>query len=155
MSYVCAIEIPDYHKLLFVTDTAVLPYPNLDQKIAMTNYAVKMAHKFGIEKPKVALIGASEKVNENNQNSIDYAIICKMVQRGQIKNCIADGPLDIFCACDKESCKIKGISTPIDGDADILVFPNLEACNSFYKGLMLFGKGELAGLIQGTTKRST
>lgn len=152
MSYVCAIQLPKYHKLLFVTDTAVLPFPDLKQKVAMLNYAINMARKFGIDKPKAALIGASEKVSENFPNSIDYSIMCQMAERGQIKNCIVDGPLDVFLACDKESVEIKGVPTPVDGDADILLFPTLEACNSFYKGLMLFGGGELGGLIQGTEK---
>lgn len=152
MSYVCALDLPKYNKLLFVSDTAVLPFPDLKQKIAMTNYAVKMAKKFGIEKPKVALIGASEKVSPNFPNSLDYAIMSKMAERGQLKDCIVDGPLDVFCACDKEACEIKGVKTPINGEADVLIFPSLEACNSFYKGLMLFGGGELGGLIQGTTK---
>lgn len=152
MSYVCAIELPKYHKLLFVSDTAVLPYPDLKQKIAMVDYAVTMAKKFGISRPKVALVGASEKVNHSMPYSIDYALISKMVERKQIQDCIIDGPLDVFLACDKASIEIKGVPTPINGDADILIFPSLEAANSFYKGLMLFAGGELAGLIQGTIK---
>ena len=152
MSYVCAIEVPAYHKLLFVTDTAVLPFPDLNQKVAMLNYSVRMAKRFGIEMPKVALIGASEKVSTGFPNSVDYALMCKMVNRGQAEKCIIDGPLDVFLACDKESVAIKGVDTPVAGDADVLLFPSLEACNSFYKGLMLFAGGELAGLIQGTIK---
>lgn len=152
MSYVCALELPKYNKLLFVSDTAVLPYPDLKQKIAMVNYTVNMVKKFGIENPKVALVGATEKVSENFQYSLDYAQICKMVDRGQIQKCTIDGPLDVFLACHPESVKIKGIPTPINGEADALVFPSLESANCFYKGLMLFGGGELAGLIQGTTK---
>lgn len=152
MSYVCAIEVPAYRKLLFVTDTAVLTHPDLNQKIAMTNYAVSMAQKFGIEKPKVALIGAQEKMSAAFSSSVDYAIMSKMAERGQIKNCIIDGPLDVFLACDPKSLELKGVDTPIKGEADVLVFPSLEACNSFYKGLMLFAGGELAGLIQGTIK---
>lgn len=152
MTYVCALEIPKYHKLLFVTDTAVLPFPDLKQKTAMLNYSVTMARKFGIEKPKVALISAAEKVSPHFESHNDYAQLCMMAKRGQIKNCIVDGPLDIFLACDKESVEIKGIPTPIDGDADVLLFPSLEACNSFYKGLMLWSGAELAGLIQGTIK---
>ncbi|MBR0123402.1 MAG: phosphate butyryltransferase [Bacteroidales bacterium] len=152
LSYVCAIEVPKYHKLLFISDTAVIPFPDLDQKIAMLKYAVKMANRFGINRPKVALIGASEKVSKGISDSQDYAIMCKMVQRGQLPDCIIDGPLDIFLACDRNSVEIKGVDTPINGDADILLFPNLEACNSFYKGLMLFADGELGGLIQGTEK---
>ena len=152
MSYTCALEIPKYRKLLFVSDTAVLINPDLDQKIAMINYSVAMARRFGIEKPKVALISATEKVMPSMQETLDYALLCKMAERGQIKNCLVDGPLDIFLACDPESLAIKGIQSPVAGDADILIFPNLESANIFYKGLMLFGEGELAGLICGTTK---
>ncbi len=152
LSYVAAMEIPDYHKLLFITDPAVIPFPDLDQKIAMAGYAIEMASRFGIEKPRIALIGASEKMSRHFNNSVDYAIMCKMADRGQIKNCIMDGPLDIFLACDNRSGEIKGVTSPVNGDADILLFPSLEACNPFYKGLMLFGKGELAGLIRGTEK---
>lgn len=152
LSYVGAIEIPAYNKLLFITDPAVIPYPDLDQKVAMAGYAIEMANRFGIDIPKVALIGASEKVGRHFQNSIDYAVMCKMADRGQIKKCIMDGPLDVFLACNKESIRIKGIDTPVNGEADILLFPSLESSNPFYKGLMLFAQGELAGLIRGTEK---
>jgi len=152
MSYVCALELPKYNKLLFVSDTAVLPYPDMNQKIAMVNYTVGMCKKFGIQTPKVALIGASEKVNPAFANDADYAMICKMADRGQIKGAVVDGPLDVFLACDPAATEIKGVPNKIEGEADALIFPTLEACNSFYKGLMLFAGGELAGLIQGTTK---
>ncbi len=152
LSYVGALEIPSYHKLLFITDPAVIPFPDIDQKIAMAGYAIDMAQRFGIEKPKIALLGASEKMSRHFENSVDYAIMCKMADRGQIKNCIMDGPLDLFLACDKKSIDIKGVETPVNGDADILLFPSLESSNPFYKGLMLFAHGELAGLIQGTEK---
>ena len=152
MSYVCAIEIPKYNKLLFVSDTAVLPYPDLNQKIAMVNYTIQMTKKFGIDNPKIALIGASEKASDSFHYSADYTQICKMAKLGEIQNCTIDGPLDIFLACDKESVKIKGVPTPINGESDALIFPSLESANSFYKGLMLFAGGELAGLIQGTIK---
>jgi phosphate butyryltransferase len=152
LSYVGAIEIPSYHKLLFITDPAVIPFPDLDQKIAMTRYAIEMAGKFGIKRPKIALIGASEKMNRHFTNNVDYAIMCKMADRGQIKSCIIDGPIDLFLACDKKSIEIKGVDTPVNGDADILLFPSLESSNPFYKALMLFASGELAGLIRGTSK---
>ncbi len=118
----------------------------------MAGYAIDMAERFGINKPKIALIGASEKMNHHLNNSVDYAIMCKMAERGQIRNCIIDGPLDLFLACDRKSLDIKGVETPINGDADILLFPSLESCNPFYKGLMLFANGELAGIIRGTEK---
>jgi len=152
MSYVCAFEMPSYHKLLFMTDPAVIPFPDLDQKVAMTNYAIGMANRFGIENPKVALIGPSEKVSRHFENSVEYSVMCKMSERGQIKKCIMDGPLDLFLACDPQSVEIKGIPTPVNGDADILIFPNLESSNPFYKSLMLFGGAELAGMICGPVK---
>lgn len=152
LTYVGVIEIPSYHKLLFITDPAVIPFPDLGQKVAMAGYAIEMAYKFGVKRPKVALVGASEKMSSHFGNSVDYAIMCKMADRGQIKNCVMDGPLDLFLACDPDSIAIKGVETPINGDADILLFPSLESCNPFYKGLMLFAGGELAGLIRGTEK---
>ena len=152
LSYVCALELPAYDKLLFITDTAVIPFPDLRQKAAMAKYAVEIAHKFGIEKPKIALIGASEKPSSHFHYSADYLEMCRMAERGEIGNCIMDGPLDLFLACDKKSVSIKGINTPVNGEADILLFPSLESSNPFYKGLMLFAKGELAGLIMGTEK---
>jgi phosphate butyryltransferase len=152
LTYVGAIEIEAYHKLLFITDPAVIPFPDLGQKNAMARYAIDMARKFGVEKPKIALIGPSEKMSRHFSSNTDYAVMCKMAERGQIKNCIMDGPIDLFLACDRKSVEIKGVATPINGDADILLFPSLEASNPFYKALMLFAGGELAGLIQGTSK---
>jgi phosphate butyryltransferase len=152
MTYVGVIGIPSHSKLLFITDMAVIPYPDLNQKIAMANYAIEMANRFGIEKPKIALIGASEKKSHHFRYTDDYDELCKMALDGRIKNCIMDGPLDLFLACDRKSPEIKGVNTPVDGDADILLFPSLESCNPFYKSLMLFAGGEIAGLIRGTEK---
>lgn len=152
LSYVGALEIPAYHKLLFVTDTAVIPFPDLNQKIAMADYAIEMARRFGILKPRIALISATEKVSRHFPSSSDYAEMCRISGEGRFGDCIMDGPLDLFLACDQESVKIKGVETPVNGDADILLFPSLESCNPFYKALMLFANGEIAGLIRGTSK---
>ena len=152
MSYVCAIEIPARDKLLFVTDTAVLVTPNLEQKAAMLKYAVQMANKFGITKPKVALLAATEKVNPAMESTLTDAMVCQMVARKQLPDCVVDGPLDLFLACDPSAAEIKGVPNLINGEADILICPSLDAANIFYKGLMLFASGELAGLIQGTSK---
>jgi phosphotransacetylase len=151
LSYVAAVQIPEYHKLLFITDMAVITYPSLKQKIAMTVYAIGMARKFGIDNPKIALMGASEKMSRHFLYSSDYAEMKSMAEQGKFENCIMDGPLDLFLACDSKSVEIKGVKTPVAGDADILLFPSLESCNPFYKALMLFAHGELAGLIMGTT----
>ncbi len=151
MSYVGALDIPKYNKLLFISDPAVIPFPDLKQKIAMVNYSVAMAHKLGIEHPKVSLVSCTEKANPGIPNTVTDSVICKMSDRGQISGCTIDGPLDIFLSCDPEAVRVKGVPTPVNGDADILIFPTLEASNVFYKGLMLFAGAELAGLIQGTT----
>lgn len=152
MSYVCAIELPRYPRLLLVTDPAVLPFPDTGQKLAMVRYAVAMAHRFGIDRPRVALVSAVEKPSEHFPSHADYAVICKAADRGQLGDCVVDGPLDVFLACDPASVEIKGVPTPIGGEADVLVFPTIETCNAFYKGLMLFAGGELGGVIQGTTR---
>ncbi len=152
LSYVAAIELPSREKLLFLTDPAVIPFPDLKQKIAMADYAIEMANKLGIEEPKVALIGASEKPSHHFTYSADYLELCKLAKEGRFGKCIMDGPLDLFLACDRASVKIKGVETPVNGEADILLFPSLESSNPFYKGLMLFAGGELAGLIRGTKK---
>ncbi len=152
MTYVGALDIPKYNKLLFISDPAVIPFPEIKQKTAMVNYSVAMAHKLGINNPKVSLVSCTEKVNPGIPNTITDAAICKMNERGQIPGCVLDGPLDVFLSCDKKAVEVKGVPTPINGEADILVFPTLEASNAFYKGLMLFAGAELAGLIQGTTK---
>jgi phosphate butyryltransferase len=107
LSYVCAIELPEYHKLLFITDPAVIPFPSLDQKIAMAEYAIDMASRFGIEKPKIALIGASEKSSRHFESSAHYDSMCKMAETGQIKNCVMDGPLDIFLPAIKRVLKLR------------------------------------------------
>jgi phosphate butyryltransferase len=152
LTYVCVMEIPAYHKLLFITDPAVIPCPNLDQKVAMARYSIQMAQKFGIEKPKIALIGPSEKMSRHFGSSSDYKEMRTMALNNQIENCIMDGPLDIFLACDRKSVEIKCVDTPVNGDADILLFPSLESSNPFYKGLMLFAGAKLAGLLRGTEK---
>lgn len=152
LSYVCALQIPSYNKLLFITDPAVIPVPDLKQKAAMAEYAIEMASRFGIDNPKIALISATEKASDHFESSLHYAEMCKMAKAGAFGRCIMDGPLDLFLACDMPSVEIKGSKTPVGGEADILLFPSLESCNPFYKGLMLFAGGQLAGLLRGTTR---
>lgn len=152
MTYNAALEIPGYHKLVFFSDPAVIPSPNLVQRIAMIKYAIASAHKFGIEKPKVALIHATEVANPKIHYMQDYLDIMDEWRKGEFGNVIMDGPLDIFLALDSERGGIKNVATPVLGDADILIFPNFESANCFYKGVSLFGGAEMGGLLQGTEK---
>ncbi len=152
LTYNAALEIPGYHKLVFFSDPAVIPSPDLRQRTAMIKYAIASAHKFGIEKPKVALIHATEVANPKIHYMQDYLDIMDEWRKGEFGNVIMDGPLDIFLALDSERGGIKNVATPVLGDADILIFPNFESANCFYKGVSLFGGAEMGGLLQGTEK---
>jgi phosphate butyryltransferase len=152
LTYNAAMEIPLYHKLIFFSDPVVIPSPNLMQRTAMIKYAIATANKFGITKPKVAMIHATEVANPKIQYMQDYLDIMQMWRNGEFGDVILDGPLDIFLALDKERGSIKNIHTPVLGDADILIFPNFECANTFYKGLSLFAGAEMGGLLQGTEK---
>ncbi len=152
MSYNAAMEVPGYHKLIFFTDPVVIPSPSLLQRTAMIKYCITTANKFGIIKPKIALIHATEVANPKIQYMQDYLDIMQMWRNGEFGDVIMDGPLDIFLALDKERGSIKNVQTPVLGDADILIFPNFECANTFYKGLSLFAGAEMAGLLQGTDK---
>lgn len=127
------LQIPGYHKLLFVGDVAVIPAPDIKQKQVIMNFLVKTAKSAGVEKPKVAIIAATEQVLASQPATVEAALLAKMVERGQIKGCIADGPLALDVALDKESVEIKGLVSPVAADADCLLFPNIESGNVFYK----------------------
>ena len=133
LTHCTTLEIPSYHKLLFVGDVAVIPAPDFKQKQIIMDCLVRTAKAVGVERPKVAIIAATEQVLTSQPASVEAAMLSKMVDRGQIKGCIADGPLALDVAIDKESADIKGLVSPVAGDADCLLFPNIESGNVFYK----------------------
>ncbi len=149
LSHVTVMENPNYHKLLIVGDVAIIPAPELPEKIAITNYLIHTAHSLGIERPKVALIAASEVVSPKIPASVDAAVICKMADRGQIKGGLIDGPFALDVAIDKESAEIKKVSGEVAGDADCLVFPNIESGNVFYKANTKLANGEQGAIVVG------
>jgi phosphotransacetylase len=149
LTHVSCIETPNYPKLLIVADVAIIPAPDLNQKIAMTNYLIQTAHALQIETPKVALIAATEQMMPGMQACVDAAIISKMADRGQIKGALVDGPLAMDVAIDKESCEIKKLKSPVAGDADCLLFPNIESGNVFFKTNTKLCKGELGAVVYG------
>jgi phosphotransacetylase len=152
LSHVGVIENPRYHKLIFITDMAVIPLPDFRQKMKMTNYIVKVAKSFGIQTPKVAFVAASEQVLDSMPACMEAAALAKMVERGQIKGCIADGPLALDVAIDQESVEIKKLKSNVAGDADVLVFPNIESANVFWKSNSKLCDGvKQAGMLVGTT----
>ena len=133
LTHCTTLEIPSYHKLLFVGDVAVIPAPDIKQKQIIMECLVKTAKAVGVETPKVAIIAATEQVLTSQPASVEAAMLSKMVERGQIKGCVADGPLALDVAIDQESVAIKGLVSPVAGDADCLLFPNIESGNVFYK----------------------
>ena len=149
LSHVTVIENPNYHKLMIVADVAVIPAPDIKQKIVMTNYLVQVAKALQIEKPKVAIIGASEQVSPAIESSVHATIISKMGDRGQIPGAIIEGPLALDLAVDKESAVIKKLDSVVAGDADCMLFPNIEAANVFYKANTKLSKAELGALVMG------
>lgn len=149
LSHVMVYEIPTYHKLIFLTDGGMVPYPEVKDKIAILNNAVSVVNSLGIDKPKVAAICAVETVNPSMQSTIDASILSQMNKRGQIKNCLVDGPLGLDNSISKEAAKHKGIQSEVAGDADILLVPNIESGNFLGKSLTYFGKAKSAGIIVG------
>ena len=133
LTHCTTLEIPSYHKLLFVGDVAVIPAPDLKQKQIIMECLIRTAKAVGVQKPKVALIAATEQVLSSQPATVDAALLAKMADRGQIRGCVADGPLALDVAIDKESVQIKGLESPVAGDADCLLFPNIESGNVFYK----------------------
>lgn len=148
LSHFTIFEIKNYHKLLGVTDVAMNIAPTLKEKVGILNNAVQYMNQIGIENPKVAVVGAVEKVNDKMPATIDAAILAKMNDRGQISGCKVDGPFALDNALSKESAKHKGIVSDVAGDADLVLVPNIETGNVLYKALAFVGE-ELAAVILG------
>ncbi len=155
LTHVTVLDVPEYQrthgKLLIVSDVAIIPAPDLPTKIKIVGYAIDAAHSFGIDRPKVALLAANEKVSDKMPATMDAAIISKMAERGQIKGAIVDGPLALDVALSREACEIKGLISTVEGDADVLIFPNIETGNVFYKAAAILGRGSLAAVVVGTS----
>jgi phosphotransacetylase len=149
LSHVSVIEYASYPKLIVCGDVAVLPYPDLREKVAITNYVIGVAQALGVAKPKVALVAASEQVLPKVQATMDAAVIAKMAERGQIKGAFVDGPMALDVAVDAEAAATKGIAGEVAGDADCLVFPNIDAGNVFYKTSSKLAGCELAAMVAG------
>lgn len=150
LSHVTVVEFPMHHKLLIISDVAVIIQPTLEQKVEMIKYSVKIANALGIGMPKVAIISATEKVNPKMPSTLDAALLKVMAERGQIKGAIIDGPLALDIAVSKECLDIKGLKSELEGDADILIFPNIETGNVFFKTATQFAGGRIAAVVTGT-----
>ena len=149
LSHIALFEVDTYHKLIAVTDVAMNIAPNLKDKISIVNNSVSFLNRLGYVMPKVAVLGAVEMVNENMEATLHAALLSKMNQREQIRNCIIDGPLAFDNAVSLESAQHKGIKSEVAGDTDLLLMPDIEVGNVLYKSLVFFAKAKVASIILG------
>ncbi|TKI82844.1 phosphate butyryltransferase [Bacillus mycoides] len=149
LSHVAAFEVPNYDRLIFVTDAAMNIAPDVTKKAAIIQNTVEVAQAIGIDLPKVAPIAAVEVVNPAMQATIDAAMLTQMNRRGQIKNCVVDGPLALDNAVSQIAAEHKGIVSDVAGKADILLVPTIEAGNVLYKSLVYFANAKVGAMIAG------
>ena len=149
LSHVAAFEVPNYDRLIFVTDAAMNIAPDVTQKAAIIQNTVEVARAIGIDLPKVAPIAAVEVVNPAMQATIDAAMLTQMNRRGQIKDCVVDGPLALDNAVSQIAAEHKGIVSDVAGKADILLVPTIEAGNVLYKSLVYFADAKVGAMIAG------
>ena len=149
ISHVFIMDVPTYHKVLVVTDAAINIAPTLEDKADICQNAIDLAKAFGVERPKVAILAAVETVNSRMPATLDAAALCKMAERGQIKGGVLDGPLAFDNAISRDAAKIKGITSEVAGDPDILLAPDLEAGNMVAKQLSFLANADSAGLVLG------
>lgn len=151
LSHFVLFELANYHKLFAVTDAAIMISPTLEQKTKITRNAVDMMRMLGVELPKVAVICPVEKVNPGIPSTLDAAALVKMNKAGELKNCVVEGPYDIYIAFSKALAAEKGIKGLVPGETDIALFPDLDSGNPAYKCLSFFGAGmKSATLLAGS-----
>ena len=149
MSHVFAFDVPYYAKPLFITDAAINIYPDLATKRDIVQNAIDLAHALNIALPKVAILSAVETVTPKITSTVEAAALCKMADRGQITGGVLDGPLAFDNAISREAADAKHIVSPVAGDADILVVPDLESGNMLAKQLVYLAGAESAGIVLG------
>ncbi len=153
LSHLFLFEIPNLERrVIGISDGGMNTYPDLNAKAKIIENAVACYHKIGIPQPKIAALAAVEAVNPEMQATLDAAALAKMNERGQIKGCIVDGPLALDNAISEESAKIKGINSPVAGNADMLLVPDIESGNFIGKVLLYMTGGKGAGVILGARK---
>lgn len=152
LTHIAVAEVPGMNRLMFFSDAAVIPFPTTEQLDAVTKYLSDTWRSItGQECPRIALTHCTEKTSEKFPITISYQEVKKYAAEGRYGNVCIDGPMDVKTACDAESGAIKGIASPVVGNADILIFPDIEAGNTFYKTLTYFAHATVTGMLAGTT----
>jgi phosphate acetyltransferase len=150
ISHAFLLDVPTYPDALAITDAAINIAPTLEDKVHIVQNAIDLAHALGVAEPKVAILSAMETVNPKIPSTIDAAALCKMADRGQITGAILDGPLAFDNAISAEAARIKKITSPVAGKANILLVPDLEAGNMLVKQLQYLAGADAAGIVLGT-----
>lgn len=151
MSHLAIAHIPAIDRLIAFSDAAVIPQPTLDQFDAIVKYHVNIQQQLGVEYPHLALIHCTEKTSEKFPHTLFYKELKQRAVQEQYGSVCIDGPMDVKTALDSESGQIKGISSPVVGHADSLIFPDIQAGNTFYKTITLLANATTAGILCGTT----
>ena len=151
ISHIALLDVPAYHKLIIVTDGGMVTYPDLVQLRGVLENAVSVMHVFGIDKPKVACLAAVEKVNERMPETVKASALKEMNQKGEISGCIVEGPISFDLAFIKQAAEMKGYQSPVAGDADIFLVPDLVSGNLLSKALIYAGGAIFAGVLAGAS----
>ncbi len=149
LTHLAAVEIPTYHKLLLFSDAAVIPYPTHEQRIEQVRYAADVCHGLGIDEPRIALTHCAEHGGKQFPFVDGYADIIRKARDGAFGRCLVDGPMDIKTACSLEALKAKHMTSTLEGEADVLIMPDIEAGNTLYKALTFFVESKAAGMLCG------
>jgi len=149
LSHVGIFELPGVDRLVYLSDSGVVVYPDLYQKLEIINNVVKVAHLFGVPEPKVAILAASDTVHPKIPASIDALALSKMAEQGWVEDAVVDGPLGLELAISPRAAELEESESPIAGRADVLIVPNVEAGNIVAKGLLYFARARMAGLVVG------
>jgi phosphate butyryltransferase len=149
ISDVSIFEIPDFERLIFLSDVAIVVSPTLAQKVAIVQNAIDTARQLGVQEPRVAILAATEMVNPEMPANMDAANLSKMAERGQIQGGYVDGPLALDNAISAKAAQMKGIDSQVAGQADILITPDVESGNILAKALSYFAHSHMAGVVVG------
>ena len=150
LTHITCAEVPQYDKLLFCTDVAVIPKPTKEQREAQLSYLLRLCRSMGIREPGVALINCSEKVSEKHfPHTVEYRELVARAEKGDFGPCIVDGPLDLKTSLSGKALKKKGLQSPLRGHADALIFPDIQSGNVFYKTITLFCRAKTAAMLAG------
>jgi phosphate butyryltransferase len=149
LTHVGIFELPGIQRLIYLSDSGVVVYPDVYQKLEIINNVVRVAHLFGLPEPKVAILAASERVHPKSRASMDALALAKMAEQGWVEGAVVDGPLALDLAISARAKELVESESPVAGQADILIVPNVEAGNIVAKGFQYFAHARMAGLVVG------